>query len=112
MLDQLVKTDFAIAGRLRLEQLKPEPIDTLSSNSLIETMRELYEKHGSISVRKDKRYNSNNVTLRFYGHDLQELSPVREAMGRLGFREGSLAKLKERDVSMFHITASSRQSRF
>ena len=62
---------------------------SLDKNELILMVRECYEKSGNVSIRKDKRYNSYNAEIRFYGKSLKELNPLRNAIANLGFSEGS-----------------------
>jgi len=58
-------------------------------NELVLMVRDCYEKFGYILIRKDKRYDSYNAEIRFYGKSLGELTPLRNAMASLGFCEGS-----------------------
>lgn len=53
-------------------------------------IREFYESdHGRLSIRKDKRWNSYNVGIRFNAKTMDELYTLRNAMANLGFSEGT-----------------------
>ena len=66
------------------------PVELIGDiNGLKVKVRDFYEVHGSLSIRKDKRYDSFKTEIRFYGKKLKELDFIRNAMVTLSFGEGS-----------------------
>ncbi len=66
------------------------PIELIEDiNELKVKVRDIYEEHGSLSIRKDKRYDSFKTEIRFYGKELKDLDFIRNAMVTLSFGEGS-----------------------
>ncbi|KKK44472.1 MAG: hypothetical protein Lokiarch_17950, partial [Candidatus Lokiarchaeum sp. GC14_75] len=66
------------------------PIELIGDmNELLVKVRDFYEEHGKLSIREDKRYNSLKSEIRFYAKKLKDLDFIRNAMGKLSFREGS-----------------------
>lgn len=64
------------------------PIELIGDkNELTVKVRDFYEEHGSLSIRKDKRYNSFKTEIRFYGRKLKDLDFIRNAMVTLSFGE-------------------------
>jgi len=57
-------------------------------NELIIKIRDFYDEHGKLSIRKDKRDNSFKTEIRFYAKKLKELDFIRNGMFTLSFREG------------------------
>ncbi len=58
-------------------------------NILLIKVRNLYEQHGSLSIREDKRSNSIKAEIRFYAEEIHSLDYIRRAMATLLFREAS-----------------------
>ena len=66
------------------------PIESIGdTNELMVKVRDFYEEHGSLLIRKDKRYDSFNTEIRFYGKKLKDLGFIRNAMVTLSFGESS-----------------------
>jgi len=58
-------------------------------NELTLKIRDYYEEHGSLIIRKDKRYDSFNAEIRFNAKKLEDLNFIINAMHTLSFREGA-----------------------
>ena len=60
-----------------------------TSNDLKVKIKEFYEEHGNLSIKRDKRDNSIKAEMRFKAKKLDDLDFIRNAMKTLSFREGS-----------------------